>query len=85
MMLAYLSESGADSISCPAGTVYRNTQYTATVEDKEAFKTWLQETGEWEALDLRANKTYVRESMTEGNIVPGVKLSSFNTVGVRRS
>lgn len=83
--LDYMSNTGAESIATEAGTVYRNTKYTATVQDKEAFRKFVEEHGEWEALDMRANKTYVREMMTAGNPVPGVTLSAINTVGVRRS
>lgn len=83
--LDYMSNTGAESIATEAGTVYRNTQYSATVNDKAAFKQFVQENDEWEAIDLRANKTFVRACFDEGKIIPGVTLSSINTVGVRRS
>ena len=83
--LDYMSNTGAESIATEAGTVYRNTQYSATVQDKAAFREFVQQSGDWDALDMRANKTYVREMLDAGNIVPGVTLSSINTVGVRRS
>ena len=83
--LAHMAETGADSIATPAGTVYRNTQWSATVQDKPAFLDFVKESGEWDALDVRANKTYVRAAADEGKLVPGVTLSSISTVGVRRS
>ena len=85
MALEHMTASGADSIATPAGTVYRNTQWTASVKDKAAFLDYVRNEGEWDALDVRANKTYVRETVSEGKDVPGVLLSSVHTVGVRRS
>jgi hypothetical protein len=85
ILLSKLEELGADSIACSSGTVYRNTQHSATVADMAAFKAWLEETGEWEVADIRANKVAVRTMLEAGNEVPGVKFSSFNTVGIRRS
>jgi N12 class adenine-specific DNA methylase len=85
MMLKHLDDTGANNIACDAGTVYRNMQLNVTVEDKQEFLNWLQQSGEWEALDLKANKTYVRQAMEDGDLVPGVRHSSIFTVGVRRS
>lgn len=85
MMLKHLDEAGATSIACEAGTVYRNTQFSATVEDKQEFREWLLQSGEWEAIDWRANKTYVRQAVEEGDVIPGVKHTAVFTVGVRRS
>lgn len=85
-MLTHLEETGANSIACDQGTVYRNTQYSATVEDRDAFRAWVVQTQEWEAVDLKANKTYVKESASEkGEIPPGVKFTQMHTVGVRRA
>lgn len=83
--LEHMTQTGAESIATEAGTVYRNTQWSATVKDKQAFLDFVRQNEEWDALDVRANKTYVRETMAEGKDVPGVSLSSISTVGVRRS
>ena len=85
ILLQKLEEIGADSIACEAGTVYRNTQYSATVQDRETFREWVQSTDNWEAVDLRANKAVVRNILDAGEEVPGVKFSCILTVGVRRS
>lgn len=84
-MLAYLNETGADRIGCPEGTVYRNTQYSATVQDRTAFLDWVQVSGEWEALDVRANKTVIRALADEGTLPPGVSFTAVHTVGVQRA
>ncbi len=85
LLLAKLQELDCDSLACKSGTVYRNTQNSATVEDKEAFREWLLKNGEWAAADMRANKAVVREMLEAGKEVPGVKFTSILTVGVRRA
>lgn len=85
-LLDYLNQSGANSLACDSGTVYRNIQFSATVENREAFKKFVEENDLWEAMDIRANKTFVREYMDEkGQPLPGIKTSQLATVGVRRS
>lgn len=82
---AHLLESGADHIGCEAGTVYLKTELSCTVENREAFLEFLQGNEEWDALDVKANKTFVKELMEKGEeLPPGVKVSQFQTVGVRR-
>jgi hypothetical protein len=85
MLLAKLDELGADSLACDAGTVYKNTQHSATVNDRPLFKAWVEETDNWEAMDIKANKSVVRALLANGIEVPGVTFTSINTVGVRRA
>lgn len=85
-LLNDLNASGANSLSCDAGTVYKNTQFSATVENREAFREYVVKNDLWEAMDIRANKTFVKEFMErEGTPLPGVKVTQIATVGVRRS
>lgn len=85
-LLDVLNQSGANSLSCDDGTVYKNMQVSATVENRAAFLGHVQKTGMWEALDVKANKTFVKEYMEEqGQILPGLKVTQVATVGVRRS
>lgn len=85
-LLRHLNDTGGDSLKCADGTVYKSMQTSASVKDPDAFKKWLLETEEWEALDLKANKTYVKEYADEHGVVPpGVNFTQMQTVGVRRS
>lgn len=85
-LLNDLNASGANSLSCDAGTVYKNTQLSATVENREAFREYVVKNNLWEAMDIKANKTFVKEFMErEGTPLPGVKVTQIATVGVRRS
>lgn len=87
MMLQHLQDNEGESIRTKAGTVYRNTQYSASVEDREKFLKWVDDTGNTEALDVKANKTFIKEftQNTGGDVPPGVKFTQIHTVGVRRS
>ena len=85
-LLTHLNETGANSIACDDGTVYRNTQVSATVENREVFREFVMTNDLWEAMDIRANKTFVREYMEQkGETLPGIKVTTLATVGVRRS
>lgn len=85
-LLDHLNQTGANSLACDDGTVYRNTQMSATVENREVFKDYCIQHDLWEAMDIRANKTFVREFMEKnGTPLPGVKVTTIATVGVRRS
>lgn len=86
LMLDHLNQTGAKSLACDKGTVYRNTQMSATVENREVFKHFVIKNDLWEAMDIRANKTFVREYMEQkGEEMPGLKVTQLATVGVRRS
>jgi hypothetical protein len=80
-----LLESGADHIGCETGTVYLRTELSCTVDDRDAFLQYCIENEEWDALDVKANKTFARELMHKGETLPpGVNVSTYQTVGVRR-
>lgn len=86
ILLQRLEELGVDSLTAKGiGTVYRNTQDSCSVQDKATFKEWVEETGNWDVVDMRANKTIVRDMLNKGEQVPGVKFSSIHTVGIRRA
>lgn len=84
-LLEFINASGANSIASDAGTAYKSVQVSASVEDKAAFIAFVKETDQFEALDIKANKTFVKEYMDENQEVPpGVKVSQMQTIGVQR-
>ncbi len=86
VLLQKLEELGVDSLTAKGiGTVYRNTSDSATVQDKAEFREWVESTGNWDVVDMRANKTVVRDMLNKGELVPGVKFTSTHTVGIRRT
>jgi glutaredoxin 2 len=85
VLLQKLQELGVDSLTAKGiGTVYRNTTDSATVEDKDAFRKYLESTGDYSVLDLKANKKVARELANAGTPIPGVKFTSIHSVGIRR-
>lgn len=84
-ILAALQEQGLQNIKTPAGTAYLNTQASATVNDRDVFEAWADETGNRGAMDIRANKKAIRELLDEGAEIPGVTFNERVTIGVRRN
>lgn len=85
-LLEHLNETGAESLKGKSGTVYKSTNTNCSVEDRDAFLEYVTANELWDALDVKANKTYVKEQMEAGNAIPpGVKVSQFVQVGVRRA
>lgn len=83
-LLAHLHETEANNVKTDDGTVYVITRTSAKVENPEEFLSFCRDSGLWEALDVRANKKFVEEHTAKAALVPGVKLTSMQTVGVRR-
>ena len=85
-LLNDLNTSDTNSMKCEDGTVYKSIKLSATVENREAFKVFVIENDLWEAMDIKANKTFVKEYMDkEGKDMPGLKITQLATIGVRRS
>lgn len=85
-LLNDLNTSGANSIACDSGTVHRTRQFNVSVNNREAFLEYIKEKNIWEALDVKANKTFVKEHMEEeGEALPGLNVTQFDKIGVRRS
>lgn len=87
-LLEQLNTLEVDNLSAKGiGTVYKKLTVSCSVEDPAAFKSWLEsrEDDRWDALDLKANKTFVTEMMQkEGLTPPGVKVSSIQSIGIQR-
>lgn len=81
-----LAKSNVTSMRTTAGTITSTARKSATLEDALAFRTFVQQMGEWELADIRANadavETYAKENK---QLPPGVKYSVMNTISVRRA
>lgn|SRR5512139_3276423 len=83
--LQELLDMGVDHIGGETGTVYRKTELSCTVDERDAFLDYIVQNEEWDALDVKANKTFIRQLVDKGEALPpGVKASTYETVGVRR-
>lgn len=84
LLMKDLKESGGSSISGPSGTVYTTTKSNASIKDRDAFLRFVFSTKNLEVLDVRANKTVVRELNQAGTVVPGVNYTETKVIGVRK-
>jgi hypothetical protein len=83
-LLRMLNATGQDSAKTKDGTAYITTQVSATLADAEAFRRHVIGTESWELLDWRANKTAVKDFVSEHQEPPpGVNYSTMRVVGVR--
>ena len=81
-----MSQLGVDSLKTPSGTAYLTEKVSVLTSDKEKFLEYVQKNEAWELLDIRGSKTAIQESMLENNAVPpGIALSRFQDVGIRRA
>lgn len=84
-LLEELEAQNVDSFKTPAGTAYRKRVVSATVEDQQAFMDFVLNGEHLDALDVKANKTFVKEMMDQtGEVPPGVKVTQIYDVGIRR-
>jgi hypothetical protein len=84
-LLGTLQSQGVDSVKTPAGTAYRTTKTSATVEDWDAALAFIKENDAWNMLDKKVNKTAVVEYKDAHKALPpGVKWREEFAVNVRR-
>jgi hypothetical protein len=84
-LLEFLNASGSNSIASDAGTAYKSVQVSATVADKVAFMAFVKETDQFDALDIKCNKTFASQYLEDNQEAPpGVKISQMSVVGVQR-
>lgn len=87
IMLA-LNQAGVESMKGKAGTVFKQTRVSATVEKGEWDKVleYIIEKQAWDLLEARVSKNAVMAVIEEtGQPVPGVKVSQETVLHVRRS
>lgn len=85
-LLDRLNQVGGDSIKTEAGTAYRTTRRSATIQDTGAFRTYVIGEEMFDLVDWKANANAVDDFVkSQGVLPPGVNLTTAYTVGVRRS
>ena len=82
-LLIALDASGMNSMGSSIGTVYKKIDTSASVEDFTKFEPWALDN--WEKLDVKPNKTALKEMLASGESPPpGVKITQLASVGVQR-
>lgn len=85
-MLAYLQSQNAESIRTESGTVFIAEKTSATIADRDAFLQYLLDNDAMYMLDVKANKTAVKEFINLHNdLPPGVNWRVVREPQIRRS
>lgn len=85
-LLDHLTQQNVKSMKTKAGTITRTDRKSCTVQDTDAFRTYVQNFGQWDLADLRANAPAVAQHLEDkGALPPGVNYSVFSSLSVRRS
>ena len=84
-LMTFFNESGGDSVKTSAGTAYKTTRTSATVEDWPTALEFIKSHEAWDMLEHKVSKTFVEEYIKDNEAVPpGVNISRQFTVNVRR-
>lgn len=85
-LMAYMNETGLESIRTGAGTAYKSIKTTASVADRDIFLDFVREQDAWELLETRASKKAVEDYRSANDeLPPGINWSAVATINVRRS
>lgn len=85
-LLGFLQTNGLDSIKTPAGTPYKKTHTSVTLDDKPAYLDWIKVNDKWEFLDVRPLKDPIIDHLKETQALPpGVKYTESVVVNVTRN
>lgn len=80
-----LDMANADSIKTACGTASFTTKASASIQDMDAFWTWVVTQSAFDLIDKRANVTGVQAHIVQHQAPPpGVKYSEIRKVNVRR-
>lgn len=81
-----LKDAGVDSMRTVSGTVYSSERLSVSVADRELFMDHIKSKGAYELLDVRPNKSAVKEYMvTHQDVPPGVTARTMVTANFRRA
>jgi hypothetical protein len=86
LIMLELERTGADNIACDAGTAYKSTSTSVTVQHWSETLKYIQENDAWDLLEARVSKTAAKAIIEEsGHNIPGVNVSEAVVLRVRRS
>jgi hypothetical protein len=86
MLMLELERAGVDNMKCDAGTVFKSTSTSVTVQHWSETLKYIQETEAWDLLEARVSKTAAKAIIEEsGHPIPGVNVNEAIVLRVRRS
>lgn len=85
-MLQQLNTTNVESLRTSEGTVYRTKEIIPSGSDWDAFYAWIAKNNEFEALERRIKRTFIKDYMdaNDGALPPGVSVHSEFVARVRR-
>lgn len=84
-LMAFFNETGGESFRTDAGTAYKTTRTSATVQDWPATLDFIKSHEAWDMLEQRVSKSFVETYIEENQEAPpGVGISRVTVVNVRR-
>lgn len=85
-LLQVFNETGTDSVRTEFGTAYVTTRNSVSVVDRDAFLSFIRETGDFSLLEVRPSRSAVPEfAAANGEPPPGVTMRTERVVNIRRS
>jgi hypothetical protein len=86
-LLQVFDQLGMDSVRTEFGTAYKSERVTVSVADKDAFKQFCIDTGEFSLMEVRAAKTAVEQykAANDGQLPPGLNWRAEHVVNFRRA
>ncbi len=86
VLLKKMQEQGLDSMPTGSGTAYKQIRTSATVADRELFRSYCAANDAWHLAEIKANPATVREFREENDdLPPGLNFSQHLVVNIRRS
>lgn len=81
-----LNSANVSNMKTANGTVSLSIKASASCPDQAAFWTWVITQGQFDMVDKKPNVTAVTEYVKQNGVAPpGVKYTTFQGIGVRRS
>jgi len=66
------------------GTAYVRVVTNMTTEDRDEFLKYCLKNRELDAMDVRPNRTIIKEKSEKGEVIPGVKITQTRLLGIRK-
>lgn len=84
-LMAFLNETGSDSIKTVNGTAFKRSETSVTVADQKEFSRFVVGSEAWALIDFRASKTGVKEYLEEHQALPpGINFTASTAISVRK-
>jgi hypothetical protein len=85
LLLKHLQDNNTDSMATKGGTFYESDKTSAPLSDPALFREHVVASQDWDLADWKANPTAVQEYLkTHQELPPGVNITTYKTIGVRR-